>query len=130
MSYQVAIMFVETIKSAQKGKIYYCHLLRHNYRENDKVKHKHNLSALLRVSDDISVKQGLSVGAVWLIYQIARRLGLEKALGKVVCHKVLAPNKQNHRLLKAASVIMPEALPGKGIKVATKRTISKKHQEV
>ena len=105
MSYQVAIMFVETIKSKQNGKIYYCHLLRHNYRENGKVKHKtianlsqcldeeiealklalkhkHNLSALLNISDDISVKQGLSVGAVWLIYQIAKRLGVEKALGK------------------------------------------------
>jgi len=97
-------MFVETIKSKQKGKEYFCHLLRQNYRENGKVKHRTvaNLSSCseaeikaikialkfkdklsqLELSDSkISLKQGLSVGAVWLISQIAKKNGITQSLG-------------------------------------------------
>ena len=97
-------MYVEITKSVQNGKTYYCYLLRHNYREGGKIKHKtianisqcspeeieairfalkykHNLSALISVSQDLSLKQGLSFGAVWLLYKMAKRLGIEKALG-------------------------------------------------
>ena len=44
------------------------------------LKHKKNLGVLGSIKD-IELTQGLSVGAIWLVYQIARRLGIEKALG-------------------------------------------------
>ena len=33
------------------------------------------------VQDAVTLKQGLSFGAVWTVYHVARRLGIEKALG-------------------------------------------------
>jgi len=78
-------------------------LLRHSYREGGKVQkrtianlthcppedvaaielaleHKHDLSALGSLKD-VQLQEGLSVGAVWVVYQVAKRLGIEKALG-------------------------------------------------
>lgn len=43
--------------------------------------HKHNLSALSSLPDSVSVKEGKSIGGVWVVYQIAKQLGIEKALG-------------------------------------------------
>jgi len=97
----VAIMYVDT--STSKGK-YTRHLLRENYREGGKVKHrtianlsrcskeevesiklalkyKNDLSGLISISKDISLVQGLSIGAVWLVYDIAKQIGIEDALG-------------------------------------------------
>jgi hypothetical protein len=77
--------------------------LRHSYRKDGKVrkrtianlthyppedtaaiqlalKHKHNLAALGSI-EGIQLRQGSSVGAVWTVYQLAKRLGIEKALG-------------------------------------------------
>ena len=45
------------------------------------LKHKDNLTALVSVAEDIRVQQGLSVGGVWLVYELARQLGIEAALG-------------------------------------------------
>lgn len=44
------------------------------------LKHKGNL-AVLGSLDNISLRQGPSLGAVWTLAQVARRLGLDKALG-------------------------------------------------
>jgi hypothetical protein len=33
------------------------------------------------LQDAVTLKQGLSFGAVWTVYHVARRLGIEKALG-------------------------------------------------
>ncbi len=97
----VAIMYVDASKSHGK---YTRFLLRENYREDGKVKHrtianlshcsveeidaiklalkhKKNLAELVSLSDDISLHQGLSIGAVWLVYDIARQIGIHKALG-------------------------------------------------
>lgn len=41
---------------------------------------KNNLSKLPSLSD-VSIQEGKSVGAVWTVYQVAKRLGIEKALG-------------------------------------------------
>lgn len=94
-------MYVDTSKSQGK---YVRHLLRENYRENGKVKHrtianisrcsdeeieairlalrhKKDLSSLVSLNSDLSLCQGLSIGAVWLVYDIARQLGITKALG-------------------------------------------------
>lgn len=98
-------MYVDTstVRSA-KGKSYTRHLLRESYRDQGKVKHrtianlshckpeeieavrlalrhKKDLTALVSLKDDVRVKQGLSVGAVWTVFEVARRLGIVAALG-------------------------------------------------
>ncbi len=96
-------MYIDTSKSVQRGKTYYRHLLRENYREDGKIKHRTiaNLSSLpdkviaavklaLRHKDDLSVLtpvthietiQGMRIGAVFCLQAVATRLGLVKALG-------------------------------------------------
>ena len=91
------------VDSCTSGK-YTRHLLRENYRQGGKVKHrtvanlsqcsqeeirairlalkhKENLPALIEAAENLSLRQGLSVGAVWLVYDIARQLGIVDALG-------------------------------------------------
>lgn len=98
-------MYIDSSTLVQNGKKYTRHLLRESFRENGKVKHrtiaslsrcspeeveairlalrhKKNLSQVAAFSkDSISLKQGSSVGAVWLVYDIARQLGIVEALG-------------------------------------------------
>jgi Transposase DDE domain len=100
----VATMYIDTSHITRGGKTYTRHLLRESYRANGKVlhrtianvshcsaaeieairlalRHKEALEHLGTIQDAITLKQGLSVGAVWTVYQVARRLGIEKALG-------------------------------------------------
>ena len=44
------------------------------------LKHKKDLAVLGSIQG-VKLKEGVSVGAVWTVYEMARRLGLEKALG-------------------------------------------------
>src|SRR3989442_1732449 len=97
-------MYIDTSHITRGGKTYTRHLLRESYRANGKVlhrtianvshcsaaeieairlalRHKEDLEHLGTVQDVITLKQGLSFGAVWTVYQVARRLGIEKALG-------------------------------------------------
>jgi len=94
-------MYVDEATSQGKYKRY---LLRESYRENGKVKHrtianisscsseeiqairlalrhKNNLASLVSIDESISLHQGLSVGAVWLLHDVARQLGITGALG-------------------------------------------------
>jgi len=98
-------MYVDTstVHSAT-GKSYTRHLLRESYREAGKVKHrtianlssctpaeiealrlalshKQDLSALVSLKDDLQLEQGLSVGAVWTVFSVAKRLVIVDALG-------------------------------------------------
>jgi hypothetical protein len=98
-------MHIVINKSKQGKKIYNSILLRESYREDGKVKkrtianlsnctpdeiaaitlalkHKDDLSQLVNIRDDIELHEGLSIGALWVVYQVARRLGIEKALGE------------------------------------------------
>ena len=93
-------MYIQRNKKNVHNKIYYSILLRHNYRENGKVKHKtiSNLSSwpkelidqfelLLKGGKvtklkDLKHKQGKAYGAIKVILEIAKRLGVVKALGK------------------------------------------------
>ena len=99
-------MHVVTNKSAPKNskKIYQSILLRESYREGGRVKKRTiaNLSGCkpeeiaaiklaLKHKDDLAeigslksveLQEGLSVGAVWTVYQMAKRTGIEKSLGK------------------------------------------------
>ena len=96
----------EVLTKTKKGKISHrCILLRESYWEAGKVKnrtllnlthcnpkevtalrlalkHKDNLTVLRSLGESVELKQGMSVGAAWLIYKIAQRLGIEKALGR------------------------------------------------
>jgi len=97
-------MHIVINKTKHGKKIYNSILLRESYREDGKVKkrtianlsncrleeieaiqlalkHKDDLGSLINIKEDIHLEEGLSVGAVWTIYQLAKRLGIEKALG-------------------------------------------------
>lgn len=91
-------------RTSKNGKTYQSVLLRESYREEGKVKnrtianlthcqpeeiaalefalrHKGDLAALSAGTPALELREGRSVGAVWTVYQTAKRLGLEKALG-------------------------------------------------
>ena len=97
-------MYLVENKSKSGKKIYRSILLRQSYREEGKVKkrtianlsncapqeieaiklalgHKDDLSALGALSG-VELQEGLSVGAAWSVYQVAKELGIEGALGK------------------------------------------------
>ena len=100
-------MYIERIKSKQKNKVYEQVLLRESYREPGAarsavkkrtllnltkyppevvvaielaLKNKDDLS-VWGTAQDISLEQGQSIGGVYVLFQMAKRLGLEKALG-------------------------------------------------
>ena len=98
-------MHVDDQTYQKNGKTYRRALLRNSYRKNGKVHHdtianlsmcsveeievikfalknKKNLTALKIPGEKLQTRQGMSVGAVWLLYQLAKRLGVEKALGR------------------------------------------------
>lgn len=93
------------------GKAYTRHLLRESYREGGKVKHrtianfshckpeeiealrlalrhKQDLTTLVSLKDDLRIEQGLSVGAVWTVFDVARRLGIAAAVGSTRAGKL------------------------------------------
>jgi transposase len=97
-------MYIDVSKSIQNGKTYYRYLLRESYRENGKVKqrtvgnishcsqeeiealrfalkHKKNITDILKKGKEIHSYQGLSIGAVSSLYRMAQDLGIVKALG-------------------------------------------------
>ncbi len=104
--FTIVVMHIVENRSASKTskKIYHSTLLRQSYRENGKVKkrtianlsnctpgeiaalkialkHKDDLSVLGSLKESVKLEEGLSIGAVWTVYQIARELGIEAALG-------------------------------------------------
>jgi transposase len=95
-------MFLDDQKYTQNGKTYRRVLLRNSYRVEGKVhhttianlsqctdeeieaiklalKHKGNLKRV--IDEKVNVRQGLSVGAVWVLNQLAKQLGISKSLG-------------------------------------------------
>jgi Transposase DDE domain len=97
-------MYIDTSHLTRGGKTYTRHLLRESYRANGKVlhrtianlshcsaaeieamrlalRHKEDLEHLGTIQDAITLKQGMSFGAVWTVYHVARRLGIAQALG-------------------------------------------------
>jgi len=94
-------MFIEKTNSLGNRP---CYLLRENSREGGKIKHrtianlsacseediaairlalkhKKDLAALINAAPSVALQQGLSVGAVWLVYDMAKQLGITDALG-------------------------------------------------
>ena len=104
MHYNVYTMRLDTIKKIVNGKTYTSHLLRQAYRDNGRVrhrtianlshcssqeieairfalKHKDDLQQLSPGNDDVRIQQGLSMGALFTVFTIAKRLGIVHALG-------------------------------------------------
>jgi hypothetical protein len=100
----VATRYIDTSHITRGGKTYTRRLLRESYRAHGKVlhrtianvshcaaaeiealrlalRHKEDLEHLGTLTDSFLLKQGLSFGAVWTVYHVARRLGIEQALG-------------------------------------------------
>jgi len=94
----------QTTAPSKSGQPYLCTLLRESYRKGGVVKnrtianlshckpeeiaavrlaleHKGNLAELGSIGESVRLQEGLSVGAVWTVYTVAKRLGIEKALG-------------------------------------------------
>ena len=101
--YDVDMYVARAIWPSSNGKAYESIYLRESYREGTHVrkrdianlthcnpkevaaielalKFKGDLSALGSL-DKIQLRQGLSAGAVWTVYEVARRLGIDTALG-------------------------------------------------
>jgi len=97
-------MRLDTIKKTVNRKTYTSHLLRHAYRHNGKVRHrtianlsacsddeirairlalqhKGDLTQLAGLKEDLRIQQGLSVGGVFALFTVAKRLGIDRALG-------------------------------------------------
>ena len=97
-------MYVDVSHIRQGDKTYTRYLLRESFRDNGKVKHrtianlsgcsaaeieairlalrhKDNLAALTTAPAQFTIKQGLSYGAVHVVHEVARSLGIDKALG-------------------------------------------------
>ena len=97
-------MYIDDQEYTYKGKTYRRVLLRNSYRVNGKVRHdtvanlskcsdeeieafklalqyKGNLTELKNIKQDLKMEQGMSVGAVWVLSQLAKKLGIVKILG-------------------------------------------------
>ena len=97
-------MRIDTIHKTVNNKTYTSHLLRQAYRDHGKVRHrtianltgypeeeiaairlalqhKGDLTQLASLRENLVLKQGLSVGAVFTLNAVAKRLGLHHALG-------------------------------------------------
>lgn len=97
-------MYVDVSCVHRNGKTYTRYLLRESYREGGQVKHrtlanlshctppeieairlalrhKAALAELGTLASALELHQGLAVGAVWVVYDLARQLGIEQALG-------------------------------------------------
>jgi len=103
----VGIMHIHRVKSKQGNRVYEQILLRESYREPGAkrsavkkrtlinltkyspevvaaielaLKHKNDLSTLTSIKE-VKLEQGLSVGGVFAVFAVAKRLGIQKALG-------------------------------------------------
>lgn len=92
-------MFIQRTKRKTKDKVYHSVVLMENYREGKKVKHKtiatltkwpkhivDDLDKLLKGKaitsiEDMELSNGKTFGAIEVIRQVAKRLGIEQALG-------------------------------------------------
>lgn len=97
-------MYVDASSVKIKDKTHTRYLLRESFREHGKVKHKtianishcsldeikaiqlalrhkKDLANLGSIKENVTLQQGPSIGAIWVTTQIAKQIGIEKALG-------------------------------------------------
>src|SRR5438128_8056527 len=130
-------MYIDTSHITRGGKTYTRHLLRESYRAHGKVlhrtianvshcsaaeieamrlalRHKEALEHLGTIQDAVALKQGLSFGAVWTVYHVARRVGIAQALGttragKLALWQVIARGIDQGSRLSAGRLAMSHA---------------------
>src|SRR5262252_5270742 len=130
-------MYIDTSHITRGGKTYTRHLLRESYRAPGTVlhrtianvsqcsaaeiealrlalRHKEALAHLGTLADSLLLKQGLSFGALWTVYHVARRLGIEQALGttragKLALWQVIARAIDQGSRLSAVRLAMAHA---------------------
>lgn len=134
----VPMYITEVLTKTKKGAVSHrCLLLRQSYRENGKTRnrtianlthcnpkdvaalrlalgHKNDLSVLGSLSASIELNEGASVGSIWTVYQVARRLGIEKTLGtdfngKLALWQVLARAMEQGSRLSAVRLAQRHA---------------------
>jgi len=129
-------MFIDDSKYKRNGKTYRRVLLRNSYRVEGKVQHdtianlsscsdaeinalklalqhKDDLQSLFSIKD-LQIKQGLSIGAVWVLYKLSQQLGITKALG-------------NERLSKLALWLIMACVISPGSRLSATRLAQKHH---
>lgn len=92
-------MYLQRINTKQKGKVYPSIVLCRSYREKGKQKREiiatltkwpeHLIAGLEKLIkgqtafslDELNSNQGKSIGALWMLHELAKRVGLGKALG-------------------------------------------------
>src|SRR5271156_2433126 len=98
-------MYIETVSTKRGGRVYTCILLRESFREGGKVKHRTIANLTNKPDDEIAAlrfalkhkgklpdeallhlkeaeyEQGLSVGAIIALSEVAERLWITKSLG-------------------------------------------------
>ena len=103
--YHVNMYITEVLTKTKRGLISHrCTLLRESFRKGGKINtrtianlthcnpgevaalrlalhHKDDLTVLKSLKE-VELEQGMSVGAAWVVYQVAREMGIETALGK------------------------------------------------
>lgn len=124
-------MYIETVSTKRRGKVYTCILLRESFRESGRVKHRTIANLTNRPDDEIAAirfalqhkgqlpgealilnqvepncEQGLSVGAIIALSEVAERLGITKSLGqsrqaKLALWQILARIIQHGSRLRA-----------------------------
>src|SRR5262249_3673642 len=130
-------MYIDTSHSTRGGKTYTRHRLRESYRAHGKVlhrtianvsqcsaaeiealrlalRHKEDLEHLGTRADSLLLKQGLSFGAVGTVYHVARRRGIEQALGttragKLALWQVIARGIDQGSRLSAVRLALSQA---------------------
>jgi hypothetical protein len=127
----------QTAAPSKSGQPYICTLLRESYREGDRVKnrtlanlshckpqeiaalrlaleHKDNLAELGSIEESLRLQEGLSLGAIWTVHTVAKRLGIEKALGteragKLALWQVMARTLDQGSRLSAVRLAQTQA---------------------
>ncbi len=102
--YKVYTMRLDSIHKTVNGKTYTSHLLREAYRDHGRVrhrtianlsscsdqeirairlalKHKGDLAQVASLKQSLVLQQGLSIGAAFALNSVAKRLGIDRALG-------------------------------------------------
>lgn len=138
MTYIVVTMFIDYQTYQRDGKTYRRVLMRNSFRVDGRVrhetvanlskcgseeiealklalKHKGNLQALAAVPEEVSTKQGQSVGALFLLRQLASKLGITQALGrcreaKLVLWMVFAATMEQGSRLSAVRLAQRHAV--------------------
>jgi len=127
----------QTAAPSKSGQPYICTLLRESYREGDRVKnrtlanlshckpqeiaalrlaleHEDNLAELGSIEESLRLQEGLSLGAIWTVHTVAKRLGIEKALGteragKLALWQVMARTLDQGSRLSAVRLAQTQA---------------------